>query len=170
MARRQLCLPTGPKGPGVLLGGRLAQDDLENLFPWYASGEEQCMRRAKWFAAGSSILAWMRHRESAFQVGQPAGLRLTCISGRLAVDRLARRPRSQPCRKAGRLRPRQSTAACWSIAELKERRFGRDPSAARMLICGPGSAVPGDDDRNPVRPGPLRSRPAAASSARRAFG
>ena len=45
----------------------------------------------------------------------------------------------------------------------------RHPSAARMLICGPGSAVPGDDYRNPVRPGPLRSRPAAASSARRAL-
>ena len=109
----------------MLLGGRLAQDDLENLFPSYVSGDEQCMRRAKWFPAGSSILAWMRHRDSAFQVGQPAGLRLTCISGPPCSDRLARRPRSQPCRKAGRLRPRQSTAACWSIAELKERPFGR---------------------------------------------
>jgi len=109
----------------VLLGGRLAQDDLEDLFPWYVSGEEQCMRRAKWFPARSSILAWMRHRDSAFQVGQLAGLRLTCISGPPCSDRLARRPRSQPCRKAGRLRPRQSRAACWSIAELKERPFGR---------------------------------------------
>jgi hypothetical protein len=44
----------------VLLGGRLAQDDLENLFPSYVSGGEQCMRRTKWFPAGSSILTWMR--------------------------------------------------------------------------------------------------------------
>jgi hypothetical protein len=97
----------------------------QTCFRPYVSGDEQCMRRAKWFPAGSSILTWMRHRDSAFQVGQPAGLRLTCISGPPCSDRLARRPRSQPCRKAGRLRPRQSTAACWSIAELKERPLGR---------------------------------------------
>jgi hypothetical protein len=116
----------------VLLGGRLAQDDLEDLFPWYVSGEEQCMRRAKWFPARSSILAWMRHRDSAFQVGQLAGLRLTCISGPPCSDRLARRPRSQPCRKAGRLRPRQSTAVLVDRRAEREA-FGR--ATRRLPAC-----------------------------------
>ena len=52
----------------MLLGGRLASRRLGNLFPSYVSGDDQCMRKAKWFPAGSSILAWMRHRDSAFQV------------------------------------------------------------------------------------------------------
>jgi hypothetical protein len=148
----------------VLLGGRLARDDLENLFPSYVSGDEQCMRRAKWFPAGSSILAWMRHRDSAFQVGQPAGLRLTRISGP---------PCSRPTCSQTSLptMPQGGSAATPSIngRVLVDRRAEREsvrsrhPSAARMLICGPGSAVPGDDYRNPVRPGPLRSSPAAAS-------
>ena len=69
----------------MLLGGRLARDDLETVFPSYVSGDEQYMRRAKWFPAGSSVLAWMRDRDSAFQVGQPASLRLTRISGQFCV-------------------------------------------------------------------------------------
>ena len=53
----------------MLLGGRLAQDDFENLFPSCVSGDEQ--RRAKWSPAGSSILAWMRDRDSALLICGP---------------------------------------------------------------------------------------------------
>ena len=113
---------------------------LGNLFPSYVSGDEQCMRRAKWFPAGSSILAWMRHRDSAFQVGQPAGLRLTRISGP---------PCSRPTCSQTSLptMPQGGSAATPSIngRVLVDRRAEREavrsrhPSAARMLICGPGS-------------------------------
>lgn len=43
----------------------------KNLFPWYVSGEEQCMRRAKWFAAGSSILAWSAIERVRFRSANP---------------------------------------------------------------------------------------------------
>jgi hypothetical protein len=68
----------------VLLGGRLAQDNFENLFPSYVSGDEQSMRRAKWSPAGSSILAWMRDRDSALLICGP-GLAVSGAGYRNAV-------------------------------------------------------------------------------------
>ena len=117
----------------MLLGGRLARDDLENLFPSYVSGDEQCMRRAKWFPAGSSILAWMRHRDSAFQVGQPRGPSPDSHF-RAALQRPTSSQTSLPTMpQGGSAATPSSTAACWSIAELKERPSGR--ATRRLPAC-----------------------------------
>ena len=145
------------------LDGRLARDDLETCFS-RRSGDEQCMRRAKWLPAGSSILTWMRHRDSAFS-GRP--------TRGPSPDSHFRPPCSRPtCWQTSLPTMLQGgSAATLSIngRVLVDRRAEREavrsrhPSAARMLICGPGSAVPGDDYRNPVRPGPFghaRQQPA----------
>ena len=120
--RENLWITLGPTPAACLqvlkdLGCWLAVGWLETtwktVFPSYVSGDEQCMRKDKWFPAGLSILAWMRHRDSAFQVGRPAGLRLTRVSG-------------PPCSR--------STSSQTSLPSIPPRRVGCHPSISRRVL------------------------------------
>jgi hypothetical protein len=55
-ASRFACLQVH-KERGCCLAVGWLETTWKTVFPSYASGDEQCMRKAKWFPAGSSTLA-----------------------------------------------------------------------------------------------------------------